>query len=210
MAVATVTQKQLLDNYACLTLLEFPTGLSIGDTFSVTNVGAPFNGNSFIVYAMPEYLFMGVNLEGEIVVDPLTPIANQVLYAVTGDNVDRVASVGSLTFNITCTWITGGDVQDFIGIGAASAIDEAFFTVVANASNSFCYRRRSEAGYVDSPTVVPNDAVKLGVTSYASFLYRQRGAVTDFASFDGMVSGSSSGLNAMVKQLLGIDRPRVA
>tara|TARA_R110002126_G_scaffold291609_1_gene454238 strand:- start:10382 stop:11014 length:633 start_codon:yes stop_codon:yes gene_type:complete len=210
MAVATVTQKQLLDNYACLTLLEFPTGLSIGDTFTVTNVGAPFNGNSFIVYAMPEYLFMGVNLEGEIVVDPLAPIANQVLYAVTGSNVERVASVGSLTFNITCTWITGGDVQDFIGIGAASAIDEAFFTVVANASNSFCYRRRSEAGYVDSPTVVPNDAVKLGVTSYASFLYRQRGAVTDFASFDGMVSGSSSGLNAMVKQLLGIDRPRVA
>jgi hypothetical protein len=209
MAVATVTQKQLLDNYACLTLLEFPTGLSIGDSFTVTNVGAPFNG-TFTVYAMPEYLFMGVNLEGEIVVDPLAPIANQVLYAVTGSNVDRVASVGSLTFNITCTWITGGDVQDFIGIGAASAIDEAFFTVVANASNSFCYRRRSEAGYVDSPTVVPNDAVKLGVTSYASFLYRQRGAVTDFASFDGMVSGSSSGLNAMVKQLLGIDRPRVA
>lgn len=209
MAVATVTQKQLLDNYACLTLLEFPTGLSIGDSFTVTNVGAPFNG-TFTVYAMPEYLFMGVNLEGEIVVDPLAPIANQVLYAVTGSNVERVASAGSLTFNITCTWITGGDVQDFIGIGAASAIDEAFFTVVANASNSFCYRRRSEAGYVDSPTVVPNDAVKLGVTSYASFLYRQRGAVTDFASFDGMVSGSSSGLNAMVKQLLGIDRPRVA
>jgi hypothetical protein len=209
MAVATVTQKQLLDNYACLTLLEFPTGLSIGDSFTVTNVGAPFNG-TFTVYAMPEYLFMGVNLEGEIVVDPLAPIANQVLYAVTGSNVDRVASVGSLTFNITCTWITGGDVQDFIGIGAASAIDEAFFTVVANASNSFCYRRRSEAGYVDSPTVVPNDAVKLGTTSYASFLYRQRGAVTDFASFDGMVAGSGSGLNAMVKQLLGIDRPRVA
>jgi hypothetical protein len=105
MAVATVTQKQLLDNYACLTLLEFPTGLSIGDSFTVTNVGAPFNG-TFTVYAMPEYLFMGVNLEGEIVVDPLAPIANQVLYAVTGSNVERVASVGSLTFNITCTWIT--------------------------------------------------------------------------------------------------------
>ena len=209
MAVATVTQKQLIDNYACLTLLEFPTGLSIGDSFTVADVGAPFNG-TFTVYAMPEYLFTGVNLEGEIVVDPLVPIANQVLYAVTGNNVDRVASTGSLTFTITCTWITGGDVQDFIGIGAASAIDEAFFTVVANASNSFCYRRRTEAGYVDSPTVVPNDAVKLGVTSYASFLYRQRGAVTDFASFDGMVSGSGSGLNAMVKQLLGIDRPRVA
>lgn len=209
MAVATVTQKQLIDNYACLTLLEFPTGLSIGDSFTVADVGAPFNG-TFTVYAMPEYLFMGVNLEGEILVDPLVPIANQVLYAVTGSNVDRVASTGSLTFTITCTWITGGDVQDFIGIGAASAIDEAFFTVVANASNSFCYRRRTEAGYVDSPTVVPNDAVKLGVTSYASFLYRQRGAVTDFASFDGMVSGSGSGLNAMVKQLLGIDRPRVA
>ena len=70
MAVATVTQKQLIDNYACLILLEFPTGLSIGDSFTVADVGAPFNG-TFTVYAMPEYLFMGVNLEGEIVVDPL-------------------------------------------------------------------------------------------------------------------------------------------
>jgi hypothetical protein len=57
---------------------------------------------------------------------------------------------------------------------------------------------------------VPNASVLLGTIAYAGFLYRQRGAVTDFAGFDGLASGGSMGLSPMIKQLLGIDRPAVA
>jgi hypothetical protein len=32
----------------------------------------------------------------------------------------------------------------------------------------------------------------------------------DYASFDGMATGGSTGFSPMVKQLLGIDRPAVA
>jgi hypothetical protein len=45
---------------------------------------------------------------------------------------------------------------------------------------------------------------------YGGALYRQRGSITDFASFDGMSAGSTNGLSAMVKQLLGINRAVVA
>jgi hypothetical protein len=45
---------------------------------------------------------------------------------------------------------------------------------------------------------------------YGGALYRQRGSITDFASFDGMSTGSTNGLSPLVKQLLGVDRPQVA
>jgi hypothetical protein len=42
-------------------------------------------------------------------------------------------------------------------------------------------------------------------------LYRSRGSIGDsFASFDGMGNSAYTGLSAMVKQLLGIDRPGCA
>jgi hypothetical protein len=45
---------------------------------------------------------------------------------------------------------------------------------------------------------------------YGGALYRQRGGISDFASFDGMQQGSTNGLSPLVKQLLGVDRPQVA
>jgi hypothetical protein len=45
---------------------------------------------------------------------------------------------------------------------------------------------------------------------YGGALYRQRGGVTDFASFDGLGTGNTMGLSPMIKQLLGVDRPAVA
>jgi hypothetical protein len=54
-------------------------------------------------------------------------------------------------------------------------------------------------------------AVKLGTTMYGGALYRQRGSAgQDFATFDGMSQGSTNGLSAIVKQLLGINRAVVA
>jgi hypothetical protein len=57
---------------------------------------------------------------------------------------------------------------------------------------------------------VPSQDVKLATVMYGGALYRQRGSITDFASFDGMSTGSTNGLSPLVKQLLGVDRPQVA
>jgi hypothetical protein len=138
------------------------------------------------------------------------PVPNQVLYSCTGSNVQRTAASGTITFTETCTWITATQIEDWLGIGTASALDTTFLTQCALAANSLAFTRRQEAGYIDSLSTSPNGQVTLGTISLGGFFYRQRGAVTDFAAFDGMAAGSSVGLSPAIKMLLGIPRPQVA
>ena len=208
MAVYSVTHKQLLDNYAVLQTLT-PNDLVVGGSFTVATVGVPFNG-VFTVRAIPEYLFIGVDEYGDLLYDYEVPVPNQVLYSCTGSNVQRSAASGTITFTETCTWITATQIEDWLGIGTASALDTTFLTQCALAANSLAFTRRQEAGYIDSLTTSPNGQVTLGTISLGGFFYRQRGAVTDFAAFDGMAAGSSVGLSPAIKMLLGIPRPQVA
>jgi hypothetical protein len=210
MATYATASKQLLDNYACISTLE-PTDIQVGDSVVVGALGAPFNG-TFTVLSCPQYKYTGVDsTTGEWTFDQTQPIPNQVLYACTGADVDFVAIyTGTVSITLTCTWITATDIEDWIGIGTATTADTTFLTICAAAANAFCFRRRQEVGYSDSLTTVPSQDVKLGTVMYGGSLYRQRGSITDFASFDGMSTGSTSGLSPLVKQLLGVDRPQVA
>ena len=209
MAAYTVTHKQLLSNYAVLQTLT-PNDLVVGGTFTVGSVAAPFNGSGFIVYDLPEYLFIGVDDQGDLLFNYEIPVPNQVLYACTGTDVQRTASTGTITFTETCTWITATQIEDWLGIGTASALDTAFLTQCALAANSLAFTRRQEAGYIDSLSTSPNGQVTLGTISLGGFFYRQRGAITDFATFDGMSAGNSVGLSPAIKMLLGIPKPAVA
>ena len=208
MAAYTVTHKQLLSNYAVLQTLT-PNDLVVGGTFTVGSVAAPFNG-TFVCYDKPEYLFIGVDDQGDLLFNYEIPVPNQVLYACTGTDVQRTASSGTITFTETCTWITAAQIEDWLGIGTASALDTAFLAQCALAANSLAFTRRQEAGYIDSLTTSPNGQVTLGTISLGGFFYRQRGAVTDFATFDGMSAGASVGLSPAIKMLLGIPKPAVA
>ena len=209
MAVYSVKQKYLTDNYAVVVLQTNAEPLEIGQTFTVASVDATFNG-TYVVRALPQYYFTGVDLQGFFLYNLQLPITNQVLYAKTATNVDIVAATGTLTASITCQWITAAQIEDWLGIGTATAADTAFLTSCASAANAFCFRRRQENGWIDSPTSVPSNDVSLGVIMYGAALYRQRGSITDFASFDGLGTGNTFGLSPMVKQLLAIDRPQVA
>ena len=210
MATYLTASKQLLDNYACISTLE-PTDIQVGDSVVVGSLGAPFNG-TFTVLACPQYKYTGTDsTTGEWFFDETIAISNQILFACTGADVDFVAIyTGTVSITLTCTWITATDIEDWIGIGTATAGDTTFLTICAAAANAFCFRRRQEVGYADSLTTVPSQDVKLGTIMYGGSLYRQRGSITDFASFDGMSTGSTSGLSPLVKQLLGVDRPQVA
>lgn len=210
MAVYSVQQKYLTDNYAVIALLTNADPLEVGQSVTIAGVDATFNG-TYTVVGLPQYYFTGVNEEGFFLYDIELPIANQVLYAKTADNVNIVAATGTLTTTPVCTWITAQQIEDWLGIGTATAADTAFLTSCALAANSFAYRRRLEAGYKnESLTTVPNGSVSLGTIMYGGALYRQRGGVTDFASFDGLGTGGTMGLSPMIKQLLGVDRPAVA
>jgi hypothetical protein len=208
MATYTVTFKQLLDNYAVLQTLT-TNELEVGRSFTVTNVGAPFNG-TFTVYALPQYEFTGTDTEGNLLYNVDMPVPNQVLYALTGTNVERTAATGTITFSPVCTWITAQQIEDWLGIGTATAADTTFLTQCASAVNQLAFRRRYEAGYFDSLTTSPSADVTLGTIMWGGALYRARGSIDTFASFTEMGTAPVTGLSPMIKQLLGIDRPQVA
>jgi hypothetical protein len=208
MAAYTVTFKQLIDNYAVLQTLT-PNEVEVGRSITVTSVGAPFNG-TFTVYALPQYLYIGTDTEGDLLYDVDTPVPNQILFACTADDVDRTAATGTVTFTPTCTWVTAAQIEDWLGIGTASAADTAFLTQCASACNQMAWRRRFEAGYFDSLTTSPSGDVTLGTIMWGGALYRARGSIDTFASFTEMGTAPTVGLSPMIKQLLGIDRPQVA
>jgi hypothetical protein len=209
MATYSVTHKYLLDNYAVLQLLT-PSEIAVGESITVASVDATFNG-TYTVYALPEYLYLGIDTEGDLIFDVNVPIANQVLYAKTASDVSRVASTGSVLYTQTCTWITAQNILDWLGITVATAGDQTFTTTCAAAANAFCSRRRAEAGYTgDSLTTVPSQDVYLGTVMYGGMLYKSRGTVDVFSSFQDMGQTPVVGMNGQIKQLLGIDRPACA
>ena len=210
MAVYSITHHQRLDDYAVVQLLT-NADITPGDTITVAGLGHGLNG-TYTVYACPLFLYTGVDDQGDLLLDPQFPIENQVLFYDVGTALERSEAIpnGTLTITTVCTWITATNIEDWLGIGTATASDLAFLTQCAAAANAFCYRRRREAGYVDSLTTSPSGDVSLGTIQYGGMLYRQRGSIDNFSSFEGMGGGPVTGLNGVIKQLLGIDRPQVA
>ena len=208
MAVYTVTHKQIADNYGVLQLLTNAI-IQPGDNITVAAVDATFNG-SRSVYACPQFYFLGVDEYGDLLYNYDLPIQNQVLFALTAADVERGAATGTVTHSPTCTWITAGQIEDWLGIGTATAADTTFLTQCAAAANAFAYRRREEAGYRDALGTSPSGDVLLGTIQYGGMLYRQRGSIDSFASFGDGGAVTVTGLSGVIKQLLGIDRPQVA
>ena len=210
MATYKITFATLLDDYAVVETLT-PTDIAVGQAITISGVSATFNGAQ-TVYAIPQYLYIGTDSDGDLQYDENIAVANQVLFYLDAADVNRYAVIpqGSLVYTQTCSWITGPNVATWLGIDLAGVDETAFLTQCANAANNFIYLRRQESGYTDSLTTSPGTQVTLATTMYAGQLYRQRGAVNDFATFDQMGAISTTGLTPMIKQLAGIPRPAVA
>ena len=210
MATYTVTNKYLIDNFAVLQLLT-PSDIAVGSSITVASVDATFNG-TYVVRALPQYLFIGVDTQGDLLYDYQVPIADQVLYAKTASDVERVAASGTVTYSPNCTWITVAELITYLGVSITNPSDDyTLATQARNAANDFCYRRRQESSYIDSLTTSPGHDVTLATLMYAAALWRSRGSVESmYATFDGMGSATQQSLTPIVKQLLGIPRPAVA
>jgi hypothetical protein len=210
MAVYSVTQKYLLDDYAVLQLLT-PSEIAVGQSITVAGVDATFNG-TFTVRALPQYLYIGTDTDGDLLYDYEMPIANQVLYAKVAADVERTAATGTITYTQTCTWITAAQLVTYLGVQITNPSDDyTLITQAVSAGCDFAYRRRQEAGYIDSLTTSPGGDQTLGTLMYCAALWRSRGSLENtFASFDGMGTAPQQSLTPIVKQLLGIDRPACA
>ena len=143
MATYTVTFKQLLDNYAVLQTLT-DTEIEVGQSITVATVGAPFNG-TFVVYAMPQYEYIGIDTEGDLLFNSNVSIPNQMLFACTGTDVQRTATAtGTMQNSQNCTWITTAQLITYLGVDITNPSDDyTLATQATNAANDFAYRRRS-------------------------------------------------------------------
>ena len=210
MATYTVTNKYLIDNYAVLQLLT-PSEIAVGQSITVADVDATING-TYTVRALPQYLYLGVDTQGDLLYDYQVPIADQVLFAKTADDVERTAASGTVSYAPVCTWVTASDVMAYLGITIANPSDDyTLLTQSVSAGCQFAYRRRQEASYIDSLSVSPGGDVTLGTLMYCAALWRSRGSIENtYATFDGMGTATQQSLTPIVKQLLGIPRPAVA
>ena len=210
MATFTVTHHQRLDNVAVVQTLE-STDITIGQQITLSGLGHSLNG-THTVFAVPTNLFAGVDEEGDYLYNSDVVIPNQLLFQDAGDDLERSAAdpVGSLVWTQTCTWITVADLTEFLGISGATANDTAFMTSSVNASNAWSFKRRVQAGYHDSLTTVPDAAVKAGVVLMAGSLYRERGSIDSFQSFQDMSISAPVASMGRINQLLGIKRSQVA
>ena len=210
MATYSVTNKYLIDNFAVLQLLT-PSEIAVGSSIVVAGVDATFNG-TYTVRALPQYLYIGIDTQGDLLYDYQVPIADQVLYAKTADDVSRVAASGTVANDPVCTWVTAAQVMTYLGITITNPSDDyTLLTQSVSAGNQVCYRRRQESSYIDSLTTSPGGDATLGTLMYCAALWRSRGSIeATYATFDGMGSAPQQSLTPIVKQLLGIPRPAVA
>lgn len=111
--------------------------------------------------------------------------------------------------HIETTWATVDDVEIWLGFDTTGD-DLTFLTQCVDAANDRCWYFRARAGYKDHPNVSPGSDAKTAVVMYAAQLYRQRGAIDSYASFEsqgfGAIPGASLGV---ILQLLGCKRPQV-
>lgn len=214
MATYEIIFNQRIDNYAVVQTLT-DNDVAVGESITVAGLGSGLNG-TYTVYAQPQYLYIGIDSNGNLLFNAEIPLPNQVMFYDEGDVVERVAvqPPGTLTYTQTCTWITAGQLETYLGVGTITnpSDDYTLLTQSVSAANAFCWRRRQESGYTgDALATSPGGDCTLGVLMYAAALWRSRGSVQDtFATFDGMGSASVSAMTPMIKQLLGISRPQVA
>ena len=209
MSEYSITHAQRIDDYAVIQTLEV-TEIGTGQVVTVTGVPG-FNG-TFVIQAVPTYLYLGVNEEGDWLFDPAIILPNQLLYFSEDDDVARDAVIpqGTLEWEPVCTWASDQDVLDWLGIDPATPNDEAFVTTATNAANAFAYRRRRESGYFDSLTTVPGPDVLLGTIMLGGAYYRERGSTDSFQSFDQMGGAVPFGSHGQINKLLGVSRAQVA
>ena len=206
-ATYTLQTAVIVPGYVTVTTLT-PNEIVVGASITVAGWAVAYNGVKS-VYAMPQFLPINVDTEGLIEYDYSYPLENAVMWAESETPMELQAITGTITFDQTCTWITGPQIATYLGITTAGD-ETAFLVQCAAAANAFCFRRRQESGYIDSLTTSPGGDVTLGTLMMGSAYYRQRGSVDQFASFTDMGTAPVVGLSGIVKQLLGINRPQVA
>ena len=185
------------------------TGIQVGDVVTIAGAAHGLSG-THTVLSTQDNEYIGESYEGDFEFDNLVIRLYQFIFRQAGVELERSVATGTVTFTPSVSWINSSDVTSWLGIDVSTANDTAFVTVCVNATNNWCFRKRREAGYVDSMTTVPGADVKLGAIMYAATLYRERGSADSYASFDAMSSIPIPSTMGRIMSLIGCGRPQVA
>lgn len=185
--MATITSASCTNDVVTLTL-DDASGLVVGEHVHVYGTGySKLDGHH--------------NLTGIDVLDVQYSVNNQLdIAAYTPDNGVLVAQV---------TWITTEDVELFVGQVEAATDEADYLELCTDAANNWAYNRRHAAGYSDNPTVAPGAAAKQGTVLYAGSLFRQKGSLDNFQSFEAMPTPAPVGSMGEIMRLLGVGRARI-
>jgi hypothetical protein len=106
-------------------------------------------------------------------------------------------------------WIDDAYMETLLGYEPAGD-DATYLEECIEAAEDWAFRVRYNSGYRDHANIQPSHDVRLGTALYALALYREKGSVDGFASFDGMNIPASPTLSmGRILQLLGSKRPQV-
>jgi hypothetical protein len=129
----------------------------------------------------------------------------------TQGNANLAAAEVTGIVDVEVTWVDDDDVLGYLGIEPASQLDEDYLEMAVLAGNEFCFERRRISGYDDLPNAVPNQSAKFGTVLMCASLYRERGSVESFQSFQEMpMTLSIGGGLGQIHRLLGVNKPRIA
>lgn len=181
------------------------TAVSGAVTLTLSDVDDIYVGDKVRTFGTPSNQINGVHTVTAV------DTTNKTIAYTSGNVTYGPASNLTGEIEVLPQWTSDADVVVWLGIAAASANDTAFIAECVEAANEWCFRKRQQAGYTtDRATFVPSGDVKLGTTMYAAMLYRERGAVDGFASFETMAAGNPTMSLGRIMQLLGINRSQVA
>jgi hypothetical protein len=209
MTTFQIIQSSRVDGYGVVQSLEPIASIPLGSPVNIVGSTRGLDGNSQTVWSLVDYELIRVDADGTLVFDYDVPRPQQLIFPNAGSDLAYGVDSGEIRWEPEATWITSADVTEWLGIAAATANDTVFIATCVAAANTYCYRVRHEAGYHDDSDSVPENAVKLGTVMYAATLYRERGSVDSFASFDQMGGAVPFGTMSRIKQLLGVGRPQI-
>ena len=209
MTTFEIIQSSLVDGYGVVQTLEPIASIPLGSPVNIVGSSRGLDGNQQTVWSLVDYELIRVETNGTLVFDYDVPRPQQLIFPNAGDDLEYGVDTGEIRWEPEATWITSDEVIEWLGISAATANDTAFIATCVSAANTYCYRTRHEAGYHDDSDAVPDASVSLGTVMYAATLYRERGSVDSFASFDQMGGAVPFGTMSRIKQLLGVGRPQI-
>ena len=125
MTTYDITQSSRVDGYDVLQTLESLPAIPLGNTINVVGSTRGLDGNGQTVWSLVEYELVRVTDEGELVFDYDVYRPNQIIFPNAGNDLAYGVDSGEVRWEPEPTWITSADVEEFLGISAATANETA-------------------------------------------------------------------------------------